>query len=143
MVEVHVKDAPGTFVLEKDGRLSLRSLKLDPDNIRIQGRRELVGPNGVTKFTWIELLQTLTQLEEDTQKLGTTENPLQVAGDALSGGSAMFGTVLALSVDSLLGWRRSIVPPPIDSPILAHSRLLLLQVWDCACRHPGCYLWHC
>ncbi len=69
--------------------MSLRSLKLDPDSIRIQDKRELVGPDGVTKLSWTETLQVLTKLGEDTEQLGTKDNPLRVTGDASSGGSAI------------------------------------------------------
>lgn len=102
MIEVFVENASGSFLLEEDGRLSLKSLKLDPDTITIQGRREQVGPDGMTKRSWTELKQVLLELGE-SDELGTKDVPLKVAGNPLAGGFADCVRLHAVSVGRVLG----------------------------------------
>ena len=133
--EVYITDAPDGLVLEKDGRLSLRSLKLDPDTISIQGKRGLVASDGVTKRSWTEVLQTLGELGVDTQKLGTMENPLRLTGDALSGWSGNFVTICALSMQCP-SLRFPFLPPQHE--VKFHWRCTEVSC-TCTVCHPVCH----
>ena len=86
MTEVYVKAFPHPLILEEDGRLSLRPLKLDPDSITIEGKASLVGPDGITKRKWTSLLQILPKPAQGAAEPGTEAKPLEVDGTPVPGG---------------------------------------------------------
>ncbi len=88
MSAVYINGIPGPFVLREDGRLSLAPLELHPASISIQGVMALVGPDGITKRSWTDLVQLLVELGKGTEELGTQGNPVLVAGNPIQGGCA-------------------------------------------------------
>ncbi len=89
MGEVYVNEFPGPFGLREDGRLSLAPLELYPASIKIQVLG-LVEPDGTTERSWTGLLHFLIDHGHGTKELGTQANPLQVAGNPMSGWFAVY-----------------------------------------------------
>lgn len=102
MKVVYVNKLPDPFALEVDGRLSLAPLELYPASISFQGVMALVGPDGTTKRNWTDVVQLLVELGKCTVELGTQANPLQVAGNPMSGGCAAY--ILCSVHEKLVEW---------------------------------------
>ena len=128
MTEVYVKAFPHPMVLEEDGRLSLRPLKLDPDSITIEGKASLVGPDGITKRKWTSLLQMLPKPAKGAAEPGTEANPLQVDGTPVPGGCRC----LIFLISSLI-FKRKVLPIPCSD----WHRLVF---WISSVVSPGCSL---
>ncbi len=85
MSEIAIQGYPYPVVLEKDGRLGLAPLQMEPATIIIEGKAGLVGEDGFTKRTWSELLEVLPHKED----LGSAGTPLCVVGSSKSGVSCI------------------------------------------------------
>lgn len=76
-------------VTQKDRTLNLAGLPIDPKQTAIEGVGGLVNSDGITEYTWKELVEKCFPAPpEGTDALGTKSNPLHISGQPLPGGYA-------------------------------------------------------